>query len=115
MYIDPNHWGQGIAKQLMTEILRQAKQLGHHTVISAITGNNQASIRLHEIFGFTNVGCLQEVGYKFDAWQDVIFFISLFCRGFGKSHLPASLSCQMKRSRDIITCTQSYLRSVFYI
>ena len=74
VYISESHRGKGIASQLMTEILKRAKQLGHHTIIAGITGGNEASVKLHKKFGFEFVGTFKEVGYKFDDWQDVHFY-----------------------------------------
>ncbi|MDB5085304.1 MAG: N-acetyltransferase [Bacilli bacterium] len=74
VYIDENHRGLGIGKLLLTALLQRASALGHHVVIAGITGGNEISIHLHESFGFELVGCFKEVGYKFDSWQDVIFY-----------------------------------------
>ncbi len=38
---------------------------------SVITLPNPASIRLHEKFGFQQVGILTDVGYKFDQFHSV--------------------------------------------
>lgn len=74
VYISSNHRGQGIGNALMNEILQRAKELGYHTVIGGITGGNEASVKLHEKFGFQYVGCFKEVGFKFGEWQDVHFY-----------------------------------------
>lgn len=74
IYIAENQRGKGIGTALMAEILRRAEQLEYHTVISGITGGNEASVRLHENFGFVFVGKFQEVGFKFGEWQDVHFY-----------------------------------------
>ncbi|NLW45180.1 MAG: N-acetyltransferase [Syntrophomonadaceae bacterium] len=74
IYIDPEHWSQGIGSELMREILRRAKKLEYHTIIAGITADNEASIRLHRKFGFELAGCFKEVGFKFDRWHDVHFY-----------------------------------------
>ncbi|KSU81893.1 phosphinothricin acetyltransferase [Fictibacillus enclensis] len=74
LYISSEFRGQGIGKELMKEILQRASNLGYHTVIGGITGGNESSVRLHKRFGFDFVGCLKEVGHKFDRWQDVHFY-----------------------------------------
>lgn len=72
LYIDKNFRGIGIGNELMTEILEQAKQHPNiHTVISVITGGNQASIYLHEKFGFTHCGRVKETGCKFGNYLDI--------------------------------------------
>ncbi|WP_141431785.1 GNAT family N-acetyltransferase [Bacillus sp. 03113] len=74
VYISSKHQGQGIGSALMNEILGRAAKLGYHTVIGGITGGNEASVKLHEKFGFEYVGCFKEVGLKFGKWQDVHFY-----------------------------------------
>ncbi len=74
IYISANKRGFGIGNALMKEILHRAALLEYHTVIGGITAGNEASVKLHEKFGFTLVGHLQEVGFKFGEWQDVCFY-----------------------------------------
>lgn len=74
VYIDAEQRGRGIGTALLSEILQRAKQLGYHTVISGIVGGNEASVKLHEKFGFTLAGRFQEVGFKFGEWHDVYFY-----------------------------------------
>ena len=40
----------------------------------AIIGDseNAGSIGLHRRFGFTDIGTMRNVGYKFDRWLDVV-------------------------------------------
>ncbi|MCD8193732.1 MAG: N-acetyltransferase family protein, partial [Tannerellaceae bacterium] len=42
-----------------------------HTLIAGITIPNDASIKLHEKFGFCQVAHYKEVGCKFGEWHDV--------------------------------------------
>ncbi|MCU9614595.1 GNAT family N-acetyltransferase [Caldibacillus lycopersici] len=78
IYIAPEHHGKGVGSLLMKEIIRRAEQLNYHTVIGVITGGNEASVKLHEKFGFELVGSLKEVGYKFGQWQDVHYYQLIF-------------------------------------
>ncbi|TYA68086.1 GNAT family N-acetyltransferase, partial [Seonamhaeicola marinus] len=43
----------------------------YHTVLGVLTLPNEASVKLHEKFGFKKVAHLKQVGFKFDQWQDV--------------------------------------------
>lgn len=74
LYISPEFRGQGVGQALLEDIIRRAAELGYHTVIGAITGGNEASVKLHKKYGFEFVGCFKEVGYKFEEWQDVHFY-----------------------------------------
>ena len=67
--------GRKIGDALMEELLRIAKENGEvHAIISVITADNAASIRLHEKFGFQFCGITREVGRKFGRWLDAAFY-----------------------------------------
>ena len=70
VYIHPERRGQGIGK---LPLIAEARALGMHVIIAGIDSENAASIRLHERFGFRNVGHLPQVIYKFDRWLDVVY------------------------------------------
>lgn len=74
IYLDKRFHGQGIGSALMAELLQLAEERNFHVILSAITGGNETSVNLHRKFGFEFVGNFKEVGYKFDAWQDVWFY-----------------------------------------
>jgi phosphinothricin acetyltransferase len=40
--------------------------------MALIDGDNAVSVRLHERFGFRQVGTFRQVGFKFDRWLDVV-------------------------------------------
>ena len=56
---------------LYQELIDQLKKLNFHALMGCITLPNDASIRLHEKFGFEKVGHFKEVGLKFEKWIDV--------------------------------------------
>lgn len=72
IYVDPECRRMGVARTLMRSILDEARRREDiHTVISVITGGNEASIRLHREFGFTHCGTMREVGEKFGRLLDI--------------------------------------------
>jgi phosphinothricin acetyltransferase len=73
VYIHHAHHGRGLGKMLLTELLRLAADRGHHTVLAAISGDQERSLRLHAAFGFVEAGRIREAGYKFDRWLDVVW------------------------------------------
>lgn len=73
IYLDRRFRGAGIGTRLMSHMIGMVRERKFHVIIAAITGGNETSIRLHEKFGFAPAGVFREVGYKFDAWQDVHF------------------------------------------
>lgn len=73
VYIAPACRRRGIARSLIARILEEAAAREDiHTVISVITGGNDASIRLHEEFGFTYCGTIKEAGTKFGRYLDIV-------------------------------------------
>lgn len=74
VYISSRYRGQKIGYTLVQHVMKRASELGFHTIVSRITGDNEASVNLHLKFGFEHVGRLQEVGYKFGKWHDVHFY-----------------------------------------
>ena len=72
IYIDPAYRLQGVATALMAALLEAARADARtHTVVSVITSGNEASVRLHQRFGFTYCGTLHQVGMKFGRYLDI--------------------------------------------
>ena len=78
IYVDENQRGKGIGNQLMKYIIGHAKNVDCHTIIARIAGENEASIYLHEKYGFEFIGTMKEVGYKFGRYIDVHMYQLLF-------------------------------------
>jgi L-amino acid N-acyltransferase len=74
IYVHKDFRRRGVAEQLMKEIISMAKDLDYHAILSCISSGSSASIQLHKKLGFQMVGCLKEVGFKFNSWQDVNFY-----------------------------------------
>src|SRR6478609_5864838 len=73
VYVDKDHQGAGIGRQLMTSLIERAGENGVHVMIAGIEAGNLASIKLHEKLGFRNGGTFFEVGIKFGRWLDLTF------------------------------------------
>jgi phosphinothricin acetyltransferase len=58
---------------LLAELIERARKLEHHTIIAGIDAEQMASVELHAAAGFTRVGFLEEVGFKFGRWLHVIY------------------------------------------
>jgi len=74
IHVREDHWGRGIARELMHALIDLAQKSGKHSMIGAVDGANEASIRLHERLGFTEVGRMPEIGAKFGRWCDLVLF-----------------------------------------
>ena len=74
VYVHRDYRRKGIATVLMKEIIVRAGTLGHHAIVSSITGSNSESARLHVKMGFEFRGYLSQLGYKFGRWHDVALY-----------------------------------------
>ena len=73
VYVHQDFQRRGIGKALLTELIARGRALGHHAIIAAISADQEASLALHRIFGFSENGRLHEVGFKFGRWLDVAY------------------------------------------
>jgi len=71
VYVRADARGTGVGKALLAALIAAATDNGFHTIVARISGDNPASVQLHESLGFEQVGCEREVGRKFDRWLDV--------------------------------------------
>jgi len=74
IYLKHGEEGKQIGSKLYSELLRLLQLQNVHVVLGVLTLPNNASVKLHEKFGFKQVAHLKEVGLKFDNWQDVGFW-----------------------------------------
>jgi phosphinothricin acetyltransferase len=72
IYVHQDFRGRGIGAALLERLVDGAYRGRFHTVMALIDGDNAVSVRLHERFGFRQVGTFREVGFKFDRWLDVV-------------------------------------------
>ncbi|HEX6089085.1 MAG TPA: GNAT family N-acetyltransferase, partial [Gemmatimonadales bacterium] len=61
----------GIGSRLYEALLPELKTRGAHAALGVIALPNEASVAIHEKFGFAKVAHLREVGLKFGRWVDV--------------------------------------------
>lgn len=73
IYVASRARGSGIGKTLMKDALQP--QVGVRKIISAIDASNEGSVRLHEQFGFEQVGYLPGVGFIADEARDLILMM----------------------------------------
>jgi L-amino acid N-acyltransferase YncA len=71
VYVDPACARIGIGTRLYEELFPKLQARGIHAVMGGIALPNEASVALHEKFGFSKVAHFKEVGFKFNEWIDV--------------------------------------------
>lgn len=73
IYLGPASTGKGLGKALMAELLPRAKAAGVKEVIAAIADRGaDASLAMHRNFGFTEIGHMGKVGFKFGRWLGTV-------------------------------------------
>lgn len=69
IYLRAAATGKGLGRSLMAELLPRAKKAGVKEVVAVIADKGaEASIKLHRDFGFTEIGHMGKVGFKFGRW-----------------------------------------------
>jgi phosphinothricin acetyltransferase len=71
IYVRHDSRRKGIGRELLSRLLEEVRKTNIHALVSGITLPNEASVALHEQFGFTQIASFKEIGFKFDQWLDV--------------------------------------------
>lgn len=71
VYVRHDAVGRGIGRLLYSTLFDLLANENVHTIVAGVALPNDASIALHERFGFQQVGVFREVGQKFDRFWDV--------------------------------------------
>jgi phosphinothricin acetyltransferase len=74
VYCAPEAVGRGAGSALYGALFESLHGEDLHVAIGAIAVPNEASIALHERFGFVLAGVTHEVGRKFDRYWDVAWY-----------------------------------------
>ena len=73
IYVADSARGMGVGRKLLAELAVQAEAAGVRKLLAVIGDSaNAGSIGLHSALGFTHVGVLRSMGWKFGAWRDIV-------------------------------------------
>ena len=73
IYVAAGEIGRGIGRRLLAALVEQCERQGYRQMVAVIGGSDQwPSIRLHASLGFSRVGVLPGVGFKFGGWVDTV-------------------------------------------
>jgi phosphinothricin acetyltransferase len=76
VYVAPSHQRRGIGRSLYAALLPLLVRQGYYVACAGITLPNEASVALHESFGFELVGSYERVGFKFGRWWAVGWWLT---------------------------------------
>ncbi|MFC2249521.1 N-acetyltransferase family protein [Labrys portucalensis] len=87
VYVAPDMGGRGIGRLLLEELIVRC-EAGPWRQMLAVIGNsgNAGSIALHRRLGFSEMGVLTSVGFKFGRWVDTVLMQRPL--GIGNGGLP---------------------------
>ncbi|USQ88860.1 GNAT family N-acetyltransferase [Streptomyces phaeoluteigriseus] len=74
IYLRPDAAGRGVGTLLYKSLFEALSGEDLHRAYAGIAQPNEASVRLHERFGFRHVGTYREVGRKFGRYWDVAWY-----------------------------------------
>jgi phosphinothricin acetyltransferase len=74
VYLAPDAGGRGVGTLLYKALFEALAGEDLHRAYAGIVPPNEASLRLHERFGFRYVGTYREVGRKFGRYWDVAWY-----------------------------------------
>ncbi len=73
IYLRAASTGKGLGRDLMARLIEDSKAAGIKEIIAVIADKGaDASIRMHENFGFKHIGHMGKVGYKFERWLGTV-------------------------------------------
>lgn len=74
VYCAPEWSGRGVGSNLYEALFGAIAHLDVHRIVAGVSLPNVASVKLHERFGFRQVGVFTGVGRKFGQYWDVAWF-----------------------------------------
>ncbi len=87
IYLGPSAGGKGLGAVLLQALIEACEEVGLREIVAVISDTGaEASVRLHEKFGFVEVGRMGRVGHKFG-------------RDLGTIYLQKSLTPRKKQRR----------------
>ncbi len=73
IYLGPAATGRGLGKVLLADLIEACTKAGLKEIIAVIADQGaEASLALHQKFGFVETGRMGKVGFKFERWIGII-------------------------------------------
>jgi phosphinothricin acetyltransferase len=77
VFLAPSAKRKGIGKSLMETIEDHARTAGIHSLIAGLSAQNLGGIAFHQSIGYQEVARINQVGYKFGHWHDLVLMQKL--------------------------------------
>jgi phosphinothricin acetyltransferase len=91
IYIHQDHQGRGIGRLLMQELIDACAAAGYRQMIGYIDADNASSLAIHEKCGFSRVGLLRGVAYRYGHWADTVMVQRSLAAGSSEPPQPVSI------------------------
>jgi len=73
IYLGAASTGKGLGRALLAELIERSKAAGLKEIIAVVADQGaEASIKLHQDFGFEEIGRMGKVGFKFERWLGTV-------------------------------------------
>lgn len=72
VYVSASACGHGVGRALLQSLVTESESNGIWTLQAGIFPENLASLKLHQSFGFREVGVRQRIGKLGGRWRDVV-------------------------------------------
>ncbi|MFN3375897.1 MAG: GNAT family N-acetyltransferase [Burkholderiaceae bacterium] len=73
IYVADAARGKGVGRLLLQALVDECERRGVRKLLAVIGDSaNAGSIGVHRTLGFTDVGVMRSVGWKFGAWRDIV-------------------------------------------
>jgi len=73
IYLRPAATGKGLGRALLGALLEASKAAGLKEVLAVVADKGaEGSLKLHEAFGFKEIGRMGRVGFKFERWLGTV-------------------------------------------
>lgn len=72
IHVSESHWGRGVGRMLMTELIDCARRARKRVLVAAIDATNVRSIGFHAALGFSEVARMPGIGEKWGRRLDLV-------------------------------------------
>ncbi len=73
IYLRPSATGKGLGRVLLGDLIERTRAAGFKEMLAVVADKGaEGSIKLHESFGFKEIGRMGRVGFKFERWLGTV-------------------------------------------